>query len=884
MAGNYDPNKDYAAAIKNASSESERNQLKQERQNKIDAMNAAGTNTKGYTNDVYNNSGSTGNKTTGTSSGGNKTTGNGNGSSGYYDPNRDYAAEIAKETDPVKKAQLMQERANKIAAMDAAGTNTKGYTNDIYNNGGNNGQTVSKESFGYFDSGKDYAAEIARETDPVKKAQLIQERANKIAYLDATGQNQKGYNNSIYGNGNATSFGGQAAMGQYQSQDAVLQDAALGKQALTQAENAALQSMNLTANDLAASNPLAQTNYEQALALATTPEQKAALTAYFTRLNSNADPSDVQGTYAGDYSMSLPDQALLVQYQAAYNQAKERGDTVAMEAAHQMAEKLRDNYRYYPLANSNGYGLGENNIGWIRDIVVRVDSLGRKYVDQYNRNTVTTQAYDKDGNLSWKNTRSIDGHDDYVARQWDKADEYGNDYMAFRIADANDQNLSAAELVAKYGAQNGMGRELYGNARVSSKIDNGKTLADVYAEQGITGTVNQNTLPATGSTLNDIYAIYGYFDPNFDYAAALQTETDPTRRAELMTQRNNKINYLNGTGQNANGYTNAIYGQTTQQNMLPTAEQTLQEQALMPEYIGTTQEELQAAYDKIAALQAQAVNNQLAMTQAQLQAAQDTANSEYDDLAREAYINMRMSQKALPQQLAALGISGGGSETANLKLQTNYQNNLNSSEQARAQAMKDFALQGLQAQTQANSDIANINASSAQNALNAWLSEQANQNSWNQWLANFQMQQQQYQDSLSQYEYEKQQNELTQAIELAQLTGDYSRLKAMGYDTTYMEQLKDANLKQMALEALYTQAQTNKVNGSVTSGSGGGTSNSSGGTVTETTDLPTGNEMGDGWILISGMGKFTPEEVEQMVNDGYLKEQVLNGKVYYTKA
>lgn len=319
------------------------------------------------------------------------------------------------------------------------------------------------------------------------------------------------------------------------------------------------------------------------------------------------------------------------------------------------------------------------------------------------------------------------------------------------------------------------------------------------------------------------YNGYGYFDPNLDYAALIAAETDPTRRAQLMQERENKIAYLNGTGQNPNGYTNAIYGQTTQQTVPVTQE------AVLPEYVGQTQEELQAAYDKIAALQEQAIQNQLSMTQAQLQAAQQTANSEYDDLAREAYINMRLGQNALPQQLSALGISGGGSESANLKLQTNYQNNLHSSEQQRAQMLKDFALQGLQAQTQANSDIANINANAAQNAMNAWQNEQANQNNWNQWLANFQMQQQQYKDSLSRYEYEKQQAELAQAIELAQLTGDYSRLKAMGYDTSYMEQVKDANLKQMALEALYTQAQTAKVNGSVTKGSGGGTKKSSGG-------------------------------------------------------
>ena len=200
--------------------------------------------------------------------------------------------------------------------------------------------------------------------------------------------------------------------------------------------------------------------------------------------------------------------------------------------------------------------------------------------------------------------------------------------------------------------------------------------------------------------------------------------------------------------------------------------------------------------------------------------------------------------------------------------------------------LKDFALQGLQAQTQANSDIANINASASQNALNAWQNEQANQNSWNQWAANYLMQQQQYQNSLSQYEYEKQQNQLAQQIELAQLTGDYSKLKQMGYDTSYLEQVKDANLKQLALDALYTQAQTAKVNGSVNNGGGRDDDDWK---PKEVTELPTRNEMevyedGSGWVMISGFGKVTLDEIDQMVDDGFLKEVEMNGKKYYMKA
>ena len=807
MAKNYDPNKDYAAAIRNESDPGKKEQLKQERQNKIDAMNAAGTNTKGYTNDVYKNSGS-GNKTGSTSSGKNNSSG---GNKGYYDPNKDYAAAIRNESDPGKKEQLKQERQNKIDAMNAAGTNTGGYTNDIYKNNG--GQTVSKDSFGYFDSGKDYAAAINAETDPVKKAQLIQERNNKINYLNATGQNQNGYSNSIYGNGNATSFG-QAAepsvYGQYQNQDAVLQDAALGKLQLTQTENAALANMNTETID-----PVATIDYQQVLQNTTDPAQRAALQAYFTRIQSNIDPSEVQGVYAGDTSMSLPDQALLRSYQQMYNEGKASGNQALMDAAAKAAWNLRMNYKEYPTANSNGYNLGENDIGWIRDIVVRVDDLGNKYVDQYNQGTVNTTKYDKDGNfVNQLKGAKIDGHDDYVARQWDRAVENGNEdrWTAIRVADANDVNLSTADLMAKYGAQAGMGRDLYGNARINSKVANGKTLADVYAEQGITGYGQGG---AMGTVAN------GYFDPNKDYAAAIKNASSTQEMLQLQQERKNKIDWMNQTGQNPNGYTNQIYG--NYQNIVqqgPQAQQVVQ-QAAIPTYQGMTRDELYEGYNEAAANLENQRNELLKLTLAQSQAAQDQANTGYDEMARQAYILKRQQEKALPQQLAAMGISGGGSESANLQLQANYQNNLNQNELERQQMLKDYAMQALQAQTQANSDIAGYYADAQQNAMNAWQNEMANKNAWNQWAASYQQGLREYQDQLNNLTYDQIQSNKAQQIDLALKLGDYNKLKALGFDTNYVQRMQDAELEQLALAAAEARSR------SVTSGSGGGKKSSS---------------------------------------------------------
>ena len=86
---------------------------------------------------------------------------------------------------------------------------------------------------GNYDPNKDYAAAIKKETDPAKKQQLISERENKINAMNAAGTNTGGYTNDIYKTPGNGSFGSQAApvaKGQYQSQDAVINNAALNTQ------------------------------------------------------------------------------------------------------------------------------------------------------------------------------------------------------------------------------------------------------------------------------------------------------------------------------------------------------------------------------------------------------------------------------------------------------------------------------------------------------------------------------------------------------------------------------------------------------------------------------------------------------------------------------
>lgn len=86
------------------------------------------------------------------------------------------------------------------------------------------------------------------------------------------------------------------------------------------------------------------------------------------------------------------------------------------------------------------------------------------------------------------------------------------------------------------------------------------------------------------------------------------------------------------------------------------------------------------------------------------------------------------------------------------------------------------------------------------------------------------MNSQTYQENLASKQYADTLRQ--QQIDLALQMGDYKKLAAMGYDVSYLKRMQDAELEQLALDAMLTRANIAKVNSSVTRGSGGGTKGS----------------------------------------------------------
>lgn len=135
---------------------------------------------------------------------------------------------------------------------------------------------------------------------------------------------------------------------------------------------------------------------------------------------------------------------------------------------------------------------------------------------------------------------------------------------------------------------------------------------------------------------------------------------------------------------------------------------------------------VQEKYDNIAQQQKEATRLAVQQGQQRLQNQKYGINQAYDDSARQAYIANMQSKKNLPQQLAYSGSTGGATETANLDLQTSYENNLNNINMNRANALNDIDNAIIELQNNGNLTAAQQALDNSQQALSAYQSLLAN--------------------------------------------------------------------------------------------------------------------------------------------------------------
>lgn len=589
MAGGFDKNKDYAAAIKNEKDPGKRNQLISERQNKINWMNSTGQNKNGYSNSIYGSKYSTISEKGGSSGGGSR----GGGWGGYSEP--DYAAIAAqarREADMA--ATFASMNAAKIgmdnAAMEAAMKNT----NDTYS--GFNRATVDNTrsesainpaayTFRNFDPNRDYAAEIAKETDPAKRAQLKQERQNKLDWMNNAGTN-KGYTNDIYKDDE---------------------------------------------------------------------RKEAKYTPYFK-----------------DYTEGWSFDSLGKGSRADLN-----------NRAYDIINSMRQNSAAYAAADkATRQQLAAEN---------------QAYANQLNTLGISVRQFEPGG--SWY----------YTGRPVLQGDPY-------------------------------------------------ETATGYYK-------------------LYDVPENYDMFVNNNPYEELLY-DKDPKTEAE----------YGDG-GAWGDWFMNA------------------------------------------ADMQAGAVDAQLKALQAQLELQKGENNSYYDDIAAQAYVAKRQAEAAMPQRLAAYGISGGGSESAQLGLDTSYQNNINANELARQNMLQELDYQNILAQSQANSDKANIYAQAQKDAYNAYLQQQQMQQQQEQWqwqkdtwLKEFEQNNERWDKEFNYNVGRDEAQDRFNMIDYFIAMHNWEALDKMGIDTSYMRRQDAYEAAQQALKASKSSSRSSSGGSSRSRSSGSGSS------------------------------------------------------------
>lgn len=564
MAGGFDKNKDYAAAIKNEKDPGKRNQLISERQNKLNWMNSTGRNKGGYTNSIY------GSKYSTISEKGGSSGGRRGGSGSDYDTEalRKYVEDTAK---------VAYQNENQVKLNNAAMEKNMKESEDTYSGFNKMSADNTREeatanpasAFGHFNPDMDYAAEIEKAKDPNRRKQLMQERDNKVNWLNATGKNKWGASNSIYGS------------------------------------------------------------------------------QYSTIAEKTDAPQNQYTPYFQDYTNGWSIDNL------------GRGSRADLNnRAYDIINAMRQNSAAYAAAD--------------KATRKQLAAENQAYADQLRKLGISVRQFEPGG--SWY----------YTGREIMDGDYYESPYGYYKLYDVPED--------------------------------------------------------------------YDMFVNNNMYSEMLY-DKDPKTQADLVGEWGDW--FMNG-----------------------------------------------------ADMQASAIDDQLAALQAQLDMQKTQNNNYYDDIAAQAYVAKRQAESALPQRLAAYGISGGGSESAQLGLDTSYQNNINANELARQSMLQQLDYQNILAQSQANSDKANIYAQAQKDAFNAYLQQQQwqqqqEQAQWERdaWLKEFNQNNERWDKEFNYGVGRDEAQDRFNMIDYFIAMHNWDALDKMGIDTSYMRKQDAYEAAQQALKA-----------------------------------------------------------------------------------
>ena len=231
----------------------------------------------------------------------------------------------------------------------------------------------------------------------------------------------------------------------------------------------------------------------------------------------------------------------------------------------------------------------------------------------------------------------------------------------------------------------------------------------------------------------------------------------------------------------------------------------------MPDFLGDMLEQLGDFKLEQQALLKQQYEAALEAAKLSLGSQKTQVNQQYDDLARQLYIQRRQQELNLPQQMAAMGYTGGITESSALGMQTKYADALREGETQRINTIAALEQAIRQAELEGNQQLAAQLSTLAQNTMGMYsdalsqIQQQANmqqQFKYQQAMDNIANRQwaQQYVYGMQQDQMAQEQNKQEQLLRYQQAMKDNAWMKLQSGEIPSAEELK-------LLDMTYEQAQ-----------------------------------------------------------------------------
>lgn len=226
----------------------------------------------------------------------------------------------------------------------------------------------------------------------------------------------------------------------------------------------------------------------------------------------------------------------------------------------------------------------------------------------------------------------------------------------------------------------------------------------------------------------------------------------------------------------------------------------------VPEYTGVTRNDI----DNYLGAAADQYKNEIELLKQQqvknYNAQRERVNRDVDDAQQEAYITSEVNRNKSIRNMREMGITGGLSESSIIKQNTNLENQRQQNEKLRQQSLADIDLNESNALANYDAKYMDYSANLQQTALSAYMQADAARNSYNQWAAEYMAART---DAERSYAYQQAQlalqkesaaeSKLNSTLEYAIELRDYATLEKMGYDTSYLKALSDAEVRQANL-------------------------------------------------------------------------------------